>query len=69
MGNAARLLIGLGAVIFLAGIVVLVLDRFGVPRLPGDFVIRLGGVRIFIPLATSLLLSVLLSLIFRLLHK
>lgn len=69
VGDAARLLIIFGAAIVLAGLVMLVLDRLGLPRLPGDLVIRTGGVRIYIPITTSLLLSVVLTLIFRLLHK
>lgn len=39
----------------------LITRRFG--RLPGDFVFRVGDARIHILLATSLLLSVVLSLL------
>jgi hypothetical protein len=36
---------------------------FGRIHLPGDFVVRRGGVTIYIPLATSLILSVALTLV------
>ncbi|MFN8062523.1 MAG: DUF2905 domain-containing protein [Vicinamibacterales bacterium] len=43
-----------------------VLVTVGVPlgRLPGDFVFRRGNVTVAFPFATSILLSVLLSLVF-----
>jgi len=34
-------------------------------KLPGDFVIHRGNVRIYLPLGTSLLLSLVLSLLLR----
>ncbi len=48
----------LGAVIWLAG-------RLGLPlgRLPGDLHFETGGVTCFVPLATSILLSLALTLI------
>jgi hypothetical protein len=50
----------------LAGIGLLLLAGIGLPlgRLPGDIRIQRDGVTIFIPLATMLLVSVVLSLIF-----
>lgn len=47
-----------------AGIVFLAAGRLGVGRLPGDFVIRRGNVSCFFPLATSILLSLVLTLVF-----
>jgi hypothetical protein len=67
------LLVGLGLAVL--GGVVWVLGRSGLPlgRLPGDFRFEIGGVSCFIPLATSLLLglglTVLLNVILRLLNK
>ncbi len=39
------------------------LRRIGLGRLPGDFSFRLGGRDIYVPLASSLLLSLLMMLI------
>jgi hypothetical protein len=62
--EAGRWLIGLGLLLVLGGLAL----RLGVPlpplgHLPGDIVIRRGGTVIWIPLATSLLLSLLLTLL------
>jgi hypothetical protein len=69
--NLARWLIlgglivaGLGGVLWLAG-------RLGLPlgRLPGDLRFETGGVSCFVPLATSVLLSLALTLIINLLAR
>lgn len=38
------------------------LQRLGLGRLPGDIVIERGGLRIYVPLMTCLLISLLLTL-------
>jgi hypothetical protein len=61
----ARILIGAGVLLFAVGILVLIAPRmpfvgsFG--RLPGDLVVRRGSTTIAIPIVTSILLSVLLT--------
>ncbi len=63
LGAVGRLLIGAGVLLVLAGVVLLLAGR--VPflgRLPGDFVFRRGPVTVYVPLVTSLVLSVLLTL-------
>lgn len=39
------------------------LQRLGLGRLPGDFTLRIGGREVFVPLASSLLLSLLAMLV------
>lgn len=65
MPALGRTLLTLGAVLFLAGIAVLALSRFNlaVGRLPGDLSWRGRGWTVSFPLATSLLLSVVVSLV------
>ncbi|GAB4123657.1 MAG: hypothetical protein Fur0014_22240 [Rubrivivax sp.] len=41
------------------------LQRIGLGRLPGDFTLRLFGRELYVPLASSLLLSLLAALIGR----
>ncbi len=60
-----KLLIFLGAILVAAGLVVILLGRLHLPlgRLPGDIVYRGKNTGIYFPLATSLLLSVVLSIL------
>jgi DUF2905 family protein len=62
--NIAKILIVFGLLIALAGVVLLLVGR--VPwlgRLPGDIHYQRGNFTLYFPLATSLLLSVVLTLI------
>ena len=47
------------------------LVMLGVPfgRLPGDFAIRRGNVSFYVPLATSIVLSIVLTLLFSLFRR
>jgi hypothetical protein len=57
-----KLLILVGIVLIAVGLAWLAGERLGLGRLPGDFVIERENVRIYIPLMTSLIVSVVLSL-------
>jgi len=64
MMGFGRMLIGLGLVLIVVGAIISFL-----PRLPGDFVFRGKHTTFYFPLATSILISVLLSLILWLLNN
>jgi len=65
----ARLLILAGIVLIAAGLIWLVAERFGLGRLPGDIVIERGGMRIYIPLMTMLIISIVLSVVMWLINR
>ena len=71
MNDLGRLLIGLGIVLLIAGGLLLLLGRTGLPlgRLPGDISYRGKNMSVYFPLGTSILVSVLLSLVFYLLSR
>jgi hypothetical protein len=71
MNDLGRLLIGLGVVLLIAGGVLLLLGRTGVPlgKLPGDISYRGKNLSVYFPLGTSILLSIVLSLVFYLLSR
>ena len=67
LSGAGRLLLVTGLVLLAAGALLLLAPRFPgldrVGRLPGDFVIERGPVTIFIPIVSSILISVLLTVV------
>lgn len=70
MDSVAKTLILFGGLLLLTGGALLIAGRLpGVGRLPGDLVFKRDGVSVYLPLATSLLISlgltVLLNLVFR----
>jgi hypothetical protein len=64
-----KILMVAGAALLLAGLLWPWLSRLGLGRLPGDIVIERQSVHVYIPIVTSLLIGVVLSLIFWLLRK
>jgi hypothetical protein len=67
--NLGRTLLVLGACLILAGVVVLVAQKLGLGRLPGDFVVERKGFRLYAPIATSILVSLLLTLFLNLFFR
>jgi hypothetical protein len=65
MSDLGKILIFFGGTLVLVGIVVVVLGRLHLPigRLPGDIVYRGRNTTVYFPLATSILLSVVLTLL------
>ena len=59
MADTGRILLILGVVLAVVGGALMLFGRF---HLPGDFTFRSGNVTVFVPIATSILLSVLLTL-------
>ena len=59
----ARVLIVLGLAILAAGLLWPYLSQLGLGRLPGDIVIERGNMTLPFPLATCLLISLLLSVV------
>ena len=67
MMGIGRTLILFGAGVVVVGVLVMLWERLGLPtRLPGDLVVRRGPTTFFFPLATSLLLSVVLTILLNL---
>jgi len=63
--NIGRMLILFGLVLVAAGLLLMLLDRLPIRlgRLPGDIVLRGKNSVFYFPLATSLLLSLVLTLL------
>ncbi|MGJ0425767.1 DUF2905 domain-containing protein [Methylocystis sp.] len=59
----AKFLIIAGLVMVGLGLLWMVGERFGLGRLPGDIIVERGNFKFYFPLATSLILSVVISLL------
>jgi hypothetical protein len=71
MTELGKILAFLGIILVAAGIVLILLGRTNLPigRLPGDFLYRGKNTTLYFPLATSLLLSVVLSIVLYLISR
>jgi hypothetical protein len=64
VSDVGKILVAFGLLIVLAGVVLLLVGRVPwIGRLPGDIHIQRGNFTFHFPLATSLLLSVVLTLL------
>ena len=64
----------MGRLLIIAGLVLVgvgLLVQLGLPigRLPGDFTVRRGAVSFYFPLATSIIVSILLTIVMMLLKR
>jgi hypothetical protein len=60
-----RILVALGVALVVIGGIVMLLGRTGVPlgRLPGDFLYRGKNTTFYFPLASSIVISIVLSIV------
>jgi hypothetical protein len=64
MSELGKMLILIGGVAILAGVVLVLIGKTSLGRLPGDIVIRRENFTLAFPLATCIAISVVLSLVF-----
>jgi hypothetical protein len=69
MDQLGKMLIVIGVIVAALGLVLMLGPRFGLGRLPLDFRYHRDNFSVYFPLGTSILLSVVLTLIFSLLHR
>jgi len=69
LSTLGKVLLVVGVVVVVAGFALVVAGWLGMGRLPGDLSFRVGGVRVYLPLATSILLSIVLTVVLSLLAR
>ncbi len=69
IGGLGRILMVTGGLIFVLGLLLSLLGRTGLGRLPGDIVVQRGNWTLYFPIVTMILLSLLLSAVLWLLRR
>lgn len=69
LGQMPRVLIIVGALLVAAGLLWPLIAKLGLGRLPGDIVIERENFRLYVPITSAILVSVVLSLVFWLLRR
>ena len=64
-----RWLLVAALVLAVAGVALLAVSRLGLGRLPGDLSFGRGNTRVYIPLATSLLVSIVATVVLNILAR
>lgn len=68
-GQLGRILLIVGVLAVVAGLLLLLFDRIGLGRLPGDIVWRGENWTVYVPLGWMILLSVVLTVILNLMWR
>lgn len=66
VGQLGKALIGFGIAIAIAGGALMLADKLGVSRLPGDIFFKRGNVRIYAPVVSMIVVSVILTVVLNL---
>ena len=69
LSGIGRVLLILAAAVAAVGLLMLLLGKLGLPRLPGDIAIERGNTRFYFPLGPSILVSVVLTVLLNLLVR
>jgi hypothetical protein len=70
MGEIAKVMILIGALLILIGLVILVFPRLPfLGKLPGDILVKKENFTFYFPLVTSIVISIIISLILYLVNK
>ncbi len=69
LGGLGRILMTVGGAIFVLGFLLSLFGPTSLGRLPGDIVVQRGGWTFYLPIVTSILLSLLLTGILWLLRR
>lgn len=59
----SRFLISLGVVLVITGVLWPWFKKMGLGKLPGDMIINIGSVKLYFPITTYLLISIITSLV------
>ena len=65
----AKMLIFAGWALIVAGVIWSVAERFGLGRLPGDIAVEGENVRFYLPITTSIVISLVMSFLFWILRR
>lgn len=68
-GQLGRSLLVLGAILALVGLLLLGAEKLGLGKLPGDLVVRRKNTTFYFPIATSILVSLVLTLLLNVLLR
>jgi hypothetical protein len=63
MSGIGRTLLVFGAILIVVGGALLLAEKLGLGRLPGDIVVERKGLRVYAPIATSIIVSLVLTLL------
>ncbi|WP_223376113.1 DUF2905 domain-containing protein [Schnuerera sp. xch1] len=69
LNSLGKVILTIGGVLVVLGLIVMVGERFGLGKLPGDIFIKKGNFTFFFPIVSSVILSLILTLLLNLFKR
>lgn len=69
MKNIAKVLIILGLFLSTLGLIILLFDKLGLKKIPGDIIIKKENFTFIFPIVSSIIISIILSIILNIFNK
>lgn len=69
MDQLGKIIIVFGILLIIIGLLVSFGGKIGLGKLPGDIYIDKGNIKFFFPITSSIIISIILSLLFKLFRK
>lgn len=69
MGYMGKILVIMGIILLIFGCIIILGEKFGLGKLPGDIFIQKGNFTFFFPIVSCLIISLILTLILNLFKK
>lgn len=69
MNSIGKMMLTFGFVLIILGIIIIIGEKLGLGKLPGDILIKKGNFTFFFPIVSSIIISLLLTLILNILKR
>lgn len=69
VGYMGKILVIMGIILLIFGCIIILGEKFGLGKLPGDIFIQKGNFTFFFPIVSCLIISLILTLILNLFKK
>lgn len=69
MDQFGKAILSIGVILVIVGLLMMLGNKLGIGKLPGDIYLEKGNFKFFFPITTSIILSIILSLLLKIFRR
>lgn len=69
MDQFGKAILSIGVILVIVGLLMMLGNKLGIGKLPGDIYFEKGNFKFFFPITTSIILSIILSLLLKIFRR
>lgn len=69
MDQFGKAILSIGVILIIVGLLMMLGNKLGIGKLPGDIYFEKGNFKFFFPITTSIILSIILSLLLKIFRR